>query len=181
MIKILIATTIGLCIACAITVFQYYKLFERSRLQNIKAINLYLDKKLTNKLMSAILRTYTSDSVQYIIDEIIMYFCLDMVYVKFQNEVKYSSFKSATSNKYFTDSQILDLMDLSNSITDSVGIKRLKHNDKTNVVIFKHTYLTMIVVVEPNHDLTKHEASTIENDIMLLLKIAYLLKSPLSK
>ncbi len=150
---------------------KIYNLKRKMHQQNLKTINLYLDKKLIIKLLNSTTSTHHQLILDTIAEEILHYFCIDFLAIKFEEFPKILTFKNDKITKLYKDTEIHSLLKNSENIERPVGYLSIKIEDKRQFIVFKHDQTLMLAIVEPGHKLSTSEQETLGNEIMLIIKI----------
>jgi len=159
-------------IASILYIKKLINLSKDHNIQNVRAINLYLDKKLVSKLLTICLGDNQIYRIQQLMDEILHYFCLDYMAIKIKNNDNILSFKSSAMYRLFPESEVKSLLSQASTIDEEIGNKNIKEEDYRQFIVFKHESLSMIAVLEAKHNLSNEEKETLGNEIMLIIKIA---------
>lgn len=168
-----IITTIIILFACVIYYARkHYTLKEEYKKQNIKAINIYLDKKLVSKLLDRLLDIKNSTELDIMIDDIIHYFGIEFAALKMKDLKEVLRFKNNYSDHYITDEETKNLFTKIEQIEEKIYQKNLKKVNQKKFIVFKYNSLSMLVVLEKNHYLSKIEFDTLSNEIMIILQLA---------
>jgi hypothetical protein len=164
---------LALCFVALLFFMPYFlKIRNNLHSQNIRSMNLYLDKKFINKLLSLMTERGNIDRLQNLMDEIIGYFCLDFLALRVESEDKILTFRSLSTSKYYTEKELGNLMRDSRKIGRDVGYIKIKEDSNSEYIIFKNNQVTLLAVVEAKHELTIHEKDTLGNEILNMIKIA---------
>ncbi len=174
MIKVLLTFMVLFAVLAMLVLLEYYRLSHQSKLQNIKAINLYLHKQLINKLITTILDARHKDLMEYISDEVMSYFCLDSISLMQNNRDDYYTYTNRGSRKYLKRSDLIEIFKELKNDEEIVIIKNINH-EVGNLYGCKHYSLAMVVVTEEGHTLNNEEANVLGHDIMAIFRIAILL------
>lgn len=153
------------------TVVELFKLKDILEKQNLKSLNLYLNKRFVSKLLTVCLEIEETNRLRSIIQEIIHYFCLDFVALNVSNHDKVISFHNNTTKKHFTTTEVRKYFKYINNIKVPVGDMYIDAEDHRKLVGFKHNELTMVVALETNHTLQLEEKEILGNEIMQLIKL----------
>lgn len=151
--------------------YDYYHMHSKYNKQNIKAVNLYLDKKLILKLLSKLNTCSNEDTLESIIDDILIYFGIEVMVLKNESTNLVLNFKNKLSSKLLTE-QDTKLMFAQTKKIKNLGYKKINNDDENNYVIFKNHDLLGLVVLEDRHMLSNNELDTLLNEIMIIIKIA---------
>lgn len=150
---------------------KIYNLKRKIHQQNLKAINLYLDKKLMIKLLNTTLSTDKQHLLHIITEEILHYFCIDFIAFKEETNPKILTFKNDRITKLYKDKEIDALLNNAQNIQTTIGHIPIKIEDKRQFIVFKHHQTLMLAIVEPEHMLSLSEQETLGNEIILIIKI----------
>lgn len=153
-------------------IHNYKKISNDFKTQNLKSINLFLDKKLVMKLLEKLTATESIDNLELLIDDIINYFGIEFAALKIKNIKQILRFRNNHSYQYITDKETVNLFSHAENEEDSVFHKDIKEEDEKKFMIFKYNNLSMLVVLEEEHNLTGVELDTLSNEIMLILQLA---------
>ncbi|MDX1916773.1 MAG: hypothetical protein SFT68_02180 [Rickettsiaceae bacterium] len=154
-----------------VLILEFYYHAIQTKRQNIKAINLYLDKQLINKLLNIILNSDPKELVSVIAEEIMLYFCLESIILSKENNFKYISFSNNGANLFLTNNQIEKYFDKLDSVEQEQYIEEEKLGNSTITLLKNHT--SMIIVTENGYKLNQQELNTILNDILTIFRIAF--------
>jgi hypothetical protein len=152
-----------------ISVLNCKKLIKKYNDQNIKAINLYLDKKLISKLLDKLSNLTNESDIDYLIDDIFNYFGINFLVLKNVNKKKIFRFGEVNSD-VLTDSECVDLLCGVSKIKSDSGYLMAKQESENQYLIFKNQDLSMMIVTHESHHFTESELETITNEIMLVLR-----------
>ncbi len=139
--------------------------------QNLKTINLYLDKKLVIKLLNSIFLTSENLVLDIITAEILHYFCLDFIAFRSCPSSKIITFKSEGTTKFYKDREIDSLLENAENIDTETGWLLAKIEDKRQFIIFKHHKSIMLTIVEQDHRLSSSEKETLGHEIIAIIKL----------
>lgn len=155
---------------------KIYNLKRKMHQQNLKTINLYLDKKLIIKLLNSILSTDKQHLLHITTEEILHYFCIDFIAFKLEMNPKILTFKNDKITKLYKDKEIDALLNIAQNIQTTIGHIPIKIEDKRQFIVFKHNQTLMLAIVEPEHRLSPSEQETLGNEIIIIIKIIMLLQ-----
>jgi len=146
------------------------KLIKKYNEQNIKAINLYLDKKLISKLLDKLSTITNEYGIQSLIDDIFNYYGIDFMVLKNISSKKIIRYGESTQN-IITDEEFRNLFDKTEKIKSDIGYLHI--NNKSvggGYVLFKNHDVAMIILADEDHELSFAELETLANEIMHILR-----------
>lgn len=104
-ITIAILSSTLVLIVAGYYIYLYYNLNQNYKKQNIKAINLFLDKKLVSKLLEKIVGINSQVELDIIVDDIINYFGIEFAALKVRDLRKILRFNNHYSHHIISDKE----------------------------------------------------------------------------
>ncbi len=152
-------------------VLCFYKLEQKFDKLSVKVVNLYLDKKFICKLLRVAQNLYTENDLLILLNEILTYFCFDLIalYITIQDKIVLC--KSAAMNRLYTKSDIKLLLGHSELIENEMGYHVIKNEDHRQFIVFKHPQISILAISEIGRNPSKNEKETFINEVMLLLAL----------
>ncbi len=171
----LFLTLTPIIIALLLLTVRFYKIEQKWEHKfdklSTKIVNLYLDKKFVCKLLKSVQTLYTETHLLQLLNEILDYFCLDLLalYITIQNKILMC--KSTSMDKLYTQNDIKLLINNAKVVSNEIGYYVIKNEDRRQFIVFKHPSISVLALSEINHSLSKEEKKTFIDEIMLLLTV----------
>ncbi len=168
-----IYSTVIICLSLVIIslIDILYRAKRDFKIQSVRTINLYLDKKFLYKLLLMIREFDKMNDLRILLEEILDYFCLDFVALYIKDQDKIFHVKSMAVNKLYTEKDMKLLFSHSNSINEESGYKMIKIENKRQFIVFKNMEICMLIILEEKHKLSIEEKETLVNEVMLFLNL----------
>ena len=146
-----------------------YRLEQRFDKLSVKVVNLYLDKKFICKLLTSAKNLYTESELLIMLNEILDYFCLDLLALYITIQDKLILCKSVAMDNLYSQNEIKLLLNHSKKIDSEIGYHIIKNKNHRQFIVFKHPSISILTISEARHTLSTSEKNTFLNEVTLLL------------